>query len=167
METGKREVEAFWERRGENSLKHWARARHPARVMWNFLLIWLAKYCPSLAVKRGLYRTAGMKIGKDVSVGLGVTFDIFFPELIEVGDNSIIGYDSLVLTHEFLVDKARKGRVTIGKGVLIGSRCLILSGVRIGDGAKVSSYSLVNRDVKPGEFVGGIPIRTLRARERK
>ncbi|MFQ5648162.1 MAG: acyltransferase, partial [Candidatus Aenigmatarchaeota archaeon] len=158
---GKRKVEVFWEKRGGNSLKYWHRARNPLRVIANFLVIWLAKYCPSLAVKRGLYRLVGMKVGRDVSVGLGATFDIFFPELIEIGDNSIIGFDALVLAHEFLVERARKGKVRIGKGVLIGARVLILPGVKIGDGAKVASYSLVNRDVKPGEFVGGIPIRSL------
>lgn len=27
-------------------------------------------------------------------------FDIFFPELIEIGDNTIIGYNSTILAHE-------------------------------------------------------------------
>jgi acetyltransferase-like isoleucine patch superfamily enzyme len=159
---GEREVKKFWARRGENSLKYWYRAQSPLRVVLNFLVIWLAKYVPSLGVKRGLYRLVGMKIGKDVSVGLGVTFDIFFPGLIEIGSNTIIGYDTLLLTHEFLQKEWRKGKVRIGKDVMIGSRVLVLPGVRIGDRAKVASYSLVNRDVKPGEFVGGVPIKSLK-----
>lgn len=157
-----RKVERFWSKRGENSLKYWYQAQSPIRVVFNFLVIWLAKYMPSLATKRTLYRLAGMKVGEDVSVGLGVTFDIFFPELIEIGKNTVIGYDTLVLTHEFLQREWRKGKVRIGKDVMIGSRVLILPGVKIGDRATVSSYSLVNRDVKPGEFVGGIPIKSLR-----
>ena len=159
---GEREVKRFWARRGENSLKHWHRAQNPLRVVLNFLAIWLAKYVPSLGVKRSLYRMVGMKIGKDVSVGLGVTFDIFFPELIEIGSNTIIGYDTLLLTHEFLQKEWRKGKVRIGKDVMIGSRVLVLPGVRIGDRARVASYSLVNRNVKPGEFVGGVPIKSLK-----
>ena len=159
---GKRKVEDFWRKREHNSLKYWHMVRNPVVVAVNFLLIWLAKYTPSLQAKRALYRATGMKVGSNASVGVGVTFDIFFPELIEIGENSIIGYDVLVLSHEFLVDRARKGKVRIGKDVLVGARSLILPGVRIGDGAKVASYSLVNRDVKPGEFVGGIPIKTLK-----
>ena len=160
----KRDVKVFLVKRDENSLKHWHGARNPIRVVVNFLVIWLCKYLPSLALKRLLYRAIGVKIGKDVSVGLGVTFDIFFPELIEIDDNSIIGYDSLILTHEFLIKEWRKGRVRIGKNVMIGSWVLILPGVEIGDGAKIASYSLVNRDVKPGEFIGGIPIKKIAAR---
>ena len=31
--------------------------------------------------------------------------DYFFPELIEIGENSIIGMDTMILTHEFLSDR--------------------------------------------------------------
>ena len=158
----KREVERFWEKREGNSLKYWYQARSPIFVVFNFLVIWLAKYMPSLAVKRTLYRMAGIKVGNGVSVGLGATFDIFFPELIEIGDNTVIGYDTLLLAHEFLVREWRKGKVRVGKNVMIGARVLVLPGVTIGDGAVVAGYSLVNRDVKPGEFVGGVPIKTIR-----
>ncbi len=156
-----RAVKRFFTKRGENSLKHWNRVRNPLRVMLNFMVIWLAKYCPSLGLKRWLYRLIRIRVGKDVSVGLGVTMDIFFPELIEIGDNTVIGYDSLILTHEFLVKEWRKGRVRIGKDVMIGAWSLIMPGVKIGDGAKIASYSLVNRDVKAGEFVGGVPAKKI------
>jgi acetyltransferase-like isoleucine patch superfamily enzyme len=161
MAEAKREVERFWDKRGENSLRRWHKVRNPITVSRNFLLIWLAKYAPSLRLKRGLYRMSGMKVGRGVSVGIGAVFDLFFPELIEIGDNTIIGYDTLVLSHEFLQDEWRKGRVRIGKDVMVGARSIVMPGVTIGDGAKVASYSLVNRDVKPGEFVGGIPIKSL------
>jgi len=157
-----RSVKRFWTKKSENSLRNWHRVRNPFRVVFSFAVIWIAKYFPSLTVKRSLYRLVGAKIGKGVSVGLGVTFDIFFPELIEIGDNAIIGYDSLILTHEFLVKEWRKGKVRIGKDVMIGAWSLVMPGVTIGDGAKIASYSLVNRDVKPGEFVGGVPARKIR-----
>jgi len=67
-----------------------------------------------------------------------------------------------VLAHEFMVDEWRKGPVVIGKNVSIGANCTILPGVVIGDGATVSAMSLVNRDVPPGAFVGGVPARELR-----
>ncbi|MDD1721519.1 MAG: acyltransferase [Euryarchaeota archaeon] len=104
-----------------------------------------------------------MKIGKDVSVGLEVTFDIFFPELIEIADNSVIGFRSTVLCHEFLVDTWKVGAVKIGRNVLVGANSTILAGVTIGDGARVSACSLANRDIASGVLVGGVPARELRS----
>jgi acetyltransferase-like isoleucine patch superfamily enzyme len=148
-----------------NSLQYWPRLVHPLRVVWNFVCIYLAKYAPSLALKNALYRLTGMKVGRNVSVGLAVVFDVFVPHLISIGDNSVIGYNSVVLAHEFLIKEARTGRVAIGRDVLIGANCTILAGVSIGDGAVISAMSLVNQSIPPGAFAGGVPVRILRAPE--
>lgn len=103
-----------------------------------------------------------MKVGSNVSVGLEVTFDIFFPELIEIGDNSVIGYGSTILCHEFLVGKWKKGAVKIGKNVLVGTNSTVLAGVTIGDGTTISACSLVNRDIASEVFAGGVPARELK-----
>lgn len=145
-----------------NSLLYWHRVKNPLVVTYNFILIYLAKYMPSLTIKRILYRMTGMKVGRDVSIGLGATFDIFFPELIEIGDNTIIGFNSTILAHEFLQNELRTGNVKIGKDVMIGANSTVLPGVRVGDSAKISAMSLVNRDVKRGDFVGGIPIKQIK-----
>jgi len=102
----------------------------------------------------------GIRIGKHVSVGLEVNMDVFFPEKIEIGDNSIIGFNSTILCHEFLVDEYRLGKVIIGKNVTIGANTTVLPGVTIADGSVVSAQSLVNSDVSG--FVGGVPARPLK-----
>lgn len=145
-----------------NSLVKWYLIRNPLRVIANFVVIYVCRYLPSLALKRFLYRRIGMKVGDKVSIGLGAVFDIFFPDKIEIGDNSIIGFNSVILCHEFLIEEWRNGKVSIGKGVMIGSNVTILPGVEIGDNAIISSMSLVNRDVSKGERVGGVPIRGLK-----
>jgi acetyltransferase-like isoleucine patch superfamily enzyme len=150
---------------GKNSMRHWTRVKNPLRVCLNFVIIYTCRFLPSLSLKNALYRLLGMKIGKDASVGLMAMFDIFFPELIEIGDNTVIGYNTTVLAHEYLVDRWRKGRVEIGKDVMIGANCTILAGVSIGDGAVVSACTLVNRDIEPGAFVGGVPATELRRGE--
>ena len=142
---------------GKNSLCLWYRVVSPVRVTYNFLIIYINKYIPSLAVKRWLYRMAGVKVGKDVSFGLASMIDIFFPQLVTVGDNCVIGYNSTILCHEFLIKEYRTGEVVIGRDVVIGANSTILPGVYIGDGATVGAGSLVNRDVPPGALVAGVP----------
>jgi acetyltransferase-like isoleucine patch superfamily enzyme len=135
------------------------------RVAFHFLIITFCRYLPFLEFKNLLYRHfLGMKVGRNVSVGLMAMFDVFFPQLISIGDNTIIGYNVTVLTHEFLVREYHKGPVEIGAGVLIGSNATILPGVRIGDGAVVGAGSLVNRDIPPGALAAGVPAR-IRRRE--
>ena len=51
--------------------------------------------------------------------------------------------------------------MVIEDDVTIGANTTILPGVTIGRGATVSACSLVNKDVAPGVFVGGIPAREI------
>jgi acetyltransferase-like isoleucine patch superfamily enzyme len=131
-------------------------------VARNAALIQLARYVPFLWLKNRIYSALGMRVGRHVSVGLMVMFDIFFPQDVTLGDDSTIGYGSTVLCHEFTRREWRRGPVVVGRDVTIGANCTILPGVVIGDGATVSAMSLVNRDVPPGAFVGGVPIRLIR-----
>lgn len=158
-----RDVKREPARSERNSLSDWHKEKSPYLVAFNFAVISLAKVMPSLALKRRLLKLTGMKIDRDVAIGLGVQFDIFFPELITLERNCVIGYNATLLCHEFLVDEFRRGRVTIGESALIGANSTVLPGVRVGRKAVVSSMSLVNRDVKEKEFVGGVPIKTLKA----
>ncbi len=148
-----------------NPLQYWYRHINPLRVVWNFLCIYLAKYSPSLELKRFLYGLTGAKIGRNVSVGLAVVFDIFYPHLISIEENSVIGYNTVILCHDFRVKEALIGPVHIGRDVLVGANSTILPGVVIGDGAQVGAMSLVNRDIPPGVFAGGVPARVLRQEE--
>ena len=140
-----------------NSLWYWHKAKNPLIIIINFLVISLGRIMPSMAVKNFLYRLVGMKIGRHVSIGLLAMFDVFFPELIEIGDNCIIGYNATLICHEFKVDSWAKGKIRIGKNVLIATNSTVLAGVEIGDNSIVSAMSLVNRDVPENVMVGGVP----------
>lgn len=148
---------------GVNPLWQWRRRVPLRRVALNFLVVYVCRYLPFLTWKLALYRLIGVRIGAFAAPGLGATLDIFFPGLISVGENTIIGYNTVILAHEFLRDELRTGPVVIGRDVVIGANCTILPGVVVGDRAVVSAHSLVNADVAAGTFVGGVPARLLRA----
>ncbi len=134
--------------------------------MKNFIIIQIARYTPFLSVKNWLYRTfLRMEVGKKTSFALMVMPDIMFPEKITVGDNSIIGYNTTLLAHEYLIREYRLGEIVIGNEVMIGANTTILPGVTIGDGAIVSAGTLVHKDVPGGAFVGGNPMRIIYTKE--
>ncbi len=152
-----RRLESF-KTEGKNSLNYWASFRNPLRVAYNFILIQMSRYAPSLALKRGLLRLTGMKVGKDAAIGLMAMFDVFYPERIELGENCIIGYNATVLAHEFLRSELRIGKTKIGKDAMVGANATVLAGVGVGDGAVVSAGTVVSLDVPAGSFARGNPM---------
>ncbi|MFQ6063163.1 MAG: acyltransferase [Methanosarcinales archaeon] len=154
-----RQLKTYKSKGEYNSLWYWTHTVSPIRVMFNYFFMVLARISPSLRLKILLYKAMGIKIGNNVSVGLDVTMDIFFPHLIEIGDNTIIGYHTTILCHEYLQKEYRIGKVIIGKNVTIGANTTILPGVKIEDNSVISAHSLVNKDVSG--FVGGVPAKPL------
>ena len=136
------------------------------KVVRNFIIIQLARYTPFLSMKNWLYRTfLGMKVGQKTSFALMVMLDVMFPEKISVGRNSVIGYNTTILAHEYLINEYRLGSVIIGDEVLIGANSTLLPGIEIGDGAIVSAGTLVHKDVPAGAFVGGNPMKIIYSAE--
>jgi acetyltransferase-like isoleucine patch superfamily enzyme len=56
----------------------------------------------------------------------------------------------------------RKSPIEIGNDVWIGCNCIILKGVKIGDGSIVAAGSVVTKDVPANVIVGGNPARILK-----
>ena len=144
----------------ETEFKRWRKIRNVPLILRNFAVVTLCKHLPASEFKNKLYRRIGMKIGKNVSI-FGSNFDIFFPEMIEIGDNCIIGQSTMFITHEFLTDEWHNGRIKIGNNVLIGAMTLVIPGVEIGDNCTIAAYSLVNKSVPPDSFAGGVPVKIL------
>ncbi|CDQ39044.1 MULTISPECIES: acyltransferase [Virgibacillus] len=136
------------------------------KVMKNFIVIQLARYTPIIEIKNWFYRKwLFMEVGEYTAFALMVMPDIMFPEKIKVGRNSVIGYNTTILAHEYLIKEYRIGEVMIGDEVMIGANSTILPGVTIGDHAIVSAGTLVHKDVPAGAFVGGNPMKVIYTKE--
>jgi acetyltransferase-like isoleucine patch superfamily enzyme len=139
----------------------WTDAKSPITVSRNYAVVLVARASPSLRLKNHLFRALGMTVGEGVAWGLESTPDVFWPELITVEDDAIIGYDVTILCHEFLQDEYRTGEVHVGERAMLGAGTVVLPGVRIGADAQVAANSLVDRDVPPGATVAGVPARDV------
>ncbi len=107
----------------------------------------------------------GLRLGRDVVIMPGVSFDRTYPWLIEIGDRCRISRDVRMIAHDAtaFVDLGvtRLGEIRVLEGSFIGERAIILPGVTIGPHALVAAGAVVNRDVGEGMVVAGNPARVV------
>jgi len=127
------------------------------RLFFNSFVCHICRVVPFIGIKNSLYRMIGVKIGKNVVIAAYTVIDPFFPELIAIDDNVIVGVGAIILAHEYTQEKLRKGRVHIKKRALIGAGSLIRCGITVGEHSIVGAKSFVNKDVPDFTTVGGVP----------
>jgi acetyltransferase-like isoleucine patch superfamily enzyme len=104
-----------------------------------------------------LHRWRGVKIGANAWISQFVYIDELHPEAVTIGENATIGIRSSIFTHFYWGPRRSKNgyrEVVIERDVFVGPHCLILPGVRIGEGAVIKAGSVVTRDVPPYTFWG-------------
>lgn len=105
--------------------------------------VWIGRGC-LITIKKGL------TIGDYTRLGAFVT----------IRDN--IHEPFLNAKEKIIETKSIISPISIGQNVWIGNYATIMPGVTIGDGAVISMYSIVNRDVPAGAIVVGQPARILK-----
>lgn len=124
-------------------------------------------------------RNACFGTGKGIWIGdnsqLG--HNCVVPSDIVMGDNIIMGPEVVIwgISHDFSsVDKPIREQGStenhppiIGDDVWIGSRVIIMPGVKIGSHSVIGAASVVTHDVLEWAVVAGIPARTIKMRGSK
>ena len=145
-----------------NSAKQWYRLRNPLRMLWTSFIVEICRKLPPCEFKNNLYRMIGVKIGKDVTISPDVVIDWLFPELITIEDGVLIGADMFLVTHEFIIDRIRLGRMRIGNQAMLATWVVNDPGVNIGERSIVGMLSYLREDVPPYAFVAGIPAKVIK-----
>jgi maltose O-acetyltransferase len=107
-----------------------------------------------------------LTLGDDVIIGVNASIGAHSP--INIGHRVRISKDVQIETAglDFLSGPApyrhQSKPIFIEDGAWIGTRSIILGGVRIGAHAVVAAGSIVTRDVPPRTLVAGIPAKVLR-----
>ena len=107
-------------------------------------------------------------IGKFCAIAQGTTF-IMGPANHRTGSAStypfnVFGGAWTEATPDHMSQLPRKGDTVVGNDVWLGRECVVMPGVKIGDGAIVAAYSVVTRDVAPYTVAGGNPARFIKNR---
>jgi len=130
-----------------------------------YYLLLFNSLTPSLLVPAPLMRLVYLALGARLGPNTYSAGAILDPPLVQVGANTIIGYDAVLCPHAVEGRRVLFSPIRIGNNVTIGMKSIIMAGVTIGDGAIVAAGSVVVKDthIGPGELWGGSPAKRLRA----
>lgn len=112
-------------------------------------------------------------LGGGLSVGAGSCMDsdvlIDCSGGVDIGSDVMLSRGVMIYSHGHRLDdpRHRSGSafaksVTIGDGVWVGARSIILGGVKIGDGAVIGAGSVVTKDVPSDVVVCGNPAKVIK-----
>jgi UDP-2-acetamido-3-amino-2,3-dideoxy-glucuronate N-acetyltransferase len=117
---------------------------------------------PFVEIQRGVSIGARCKIQSHTFVCEGVTIE----DEVFVGHGVMFVNDKL--PRATTPDGGRQEledwtmlETVIERRASLGSGCIVLGGVRVGEGALVGAGAVVTRDVPPGATVAGVPARVL------
>lgn len=86
---------------------------------------------------------------------------------IVIGKNCQIANQVIIMDGDFhgvddRSEAGKSGEINIGDNAWLATRCMVLKGVTIGEGATVAAGSVVTKDVAPYTLVGGVPAKLIR-----
>lgn len=131
-------------------------------------------------VGSGITYYPGVKIIPGSNISLGDNVDLAWGVIIttkggvEIGDRTLIGYRSMLLSsnHNIPDNGGRifdaghlPQKITLENDVWVGANCIITAGVVIGEGAVIAAGSVVTKNVEPFTIVGGVPAKVIKKRD--
>ncbi len=144
-----------------------------AQPIRRFICRRIFKYAgKNINIEKGAFFLDGQGIEIGDYSGIGVNCQTCGP--IKIGNDVMMGPEVIILTQNHRFDRLdipmwRQGfhpceQVVIGDDVWIGTRAIILPGIRIGKGAIIGAGAVVTKDVPEYAIVGGVPAKVIKFR---
>ena len=109
------------------------------------------------------FRERGIKIGNNCHIYTNA-IDLDHGYLIEIGNDVTISHAE-IQAHDGSTKKmlgySKVGRVVIGNNVFIGTKAIILPGVRIGSNVVVGAGAVVSQDIPDNSICAGNPAKVI------
>lgn len=147
------------------------------RRMWFWYIANISRnsvviFTGGLIDRSSIWRMTGCKVGKNVSIGLDVYYDVGNAKLITIEDDVWIASRALLLCHRrdmkvYCANERYKdlpyilAPVTLRKGCCVSMGAMIMPGVTVGEGAVVGAGAIVTKDVPSWTVVTGNPAKIL------
>jgi acetyltransferase-like isoleucine patch superfamily enzyme len=119
----------------------------------------LALYGPGAddSLRVRLHRLRGVTIGDGVFIGTDVLIETSHPEMVSIGNGVDIGARTMIVAHQQGESQREGISVRIEDDAFIGPGAILLPHVTIGRGAVVNAGSVVTKSVPPLTMVRGNP----------
>ena len=114
-------------------------------------------------------------LGNNVYIGHHADILATTQPIIIGNDVTIAPYVSILATNHVIKDinnpintqGSHAEKIILEDDLWIGTKAIILAGVRIGKGSVVAAGAVVTRDVPPYAVVGGVPAKVIKYRNEK
>ena len=133
----------------------------------------MARHVPNSQFRSIFHKWRGVKIGKNVHIGIDVHLDDYSPENIVIENDAFVTAGVFILVHHRVLSDYNYGDnvgdknlvvnpVHIKKGAHIGVRSIIMPGVKIGKGAIIGAGSVVTKDIPEYCIAVGVPAKVIK-----
>ncbi|MFX0188022.1 MAG: acyltransferase [Candidatus Hodarchaeota archaeon] len=115
----------------------------------------ISSYVGLPEIKAHHLKSMGAKLGSKVYLSSSNVVDPYFPELVDIGDNVVMGMGASIFCHECIDGELYVGEVKIGKNCLIGFGSIVLPGTQMGDNS-ILTPGFLTSDLKENTMAKGI-----------
>ena len=125
-------------------------------------------------LRPAVLRRLGAKVGKNVFIGDYVRLDLNHSDMITIEDGVHIAGDVRLLCHKkdlshyspevvYGMQPYKYGKIHLCKNCAIGTGCLVMPGVTVGEGSVVGAGALVTKDIPAWSLALGSPAKVVKS----